>query len=523
MRLLPVGLLLFALTLGCCAGEPEAPAPRPNILFAVADDISFPHMSAYGTSWVSTPGFDRVAREGLLFSRAYTPNAKCAPSRSIILTGRHSWQLGAAANHWPYFPEEFRTYAEALSEHGYHVGYTGKGWAPGKAGEIDGRPRELAGRAFQAHKTTPPAEHVSDNDYAANFEAFLEAREEEQPFCFWYGGLEPHRAYEFGAGVGDDGRQPSDVDAVPAYWPDSDTVRTDMLDYAFEIEHFDRHLQRMLALLEEEGELDRTLVIVTSDNGMPFPRAKGQAYETSNHMPLAVRWPAGIDRPGRTVEDFVSFVDFAPTFLEVAGVDEQQSGMQPIEGRSLTDLFRTGRAVPPRDHVLVGKERHDVGRPNDQGYPIRGIVTDGWLFLLNFEPDRWPAGNPETGYLNTDGSPTKTEILDMRRSGANARYWASSFGKRRREELYHLERDPACLDDLAADPAQAVRKRQLRGRLLDALEAQADPRVIGEGHVFDEYLYSDESGRGFYERFMRGEDLNAGWVQPTDFEKEAVE
>ena len=219
----------------------------------------------------------------------------------------------------------------------------------------------------------------------------------------------------------------------------------------------------------------------------------------------------------------MSFVDFAPTFLEVAGVDEQQSGMQPIEGRSLTDLFRTGRAVPPRDHVLVGKERHDVGRPNDQGYPIRGIVTDGWLFLLNFEPDRWPAGNPETGYLNTDGSPTKTEILDMRRSGANARYWASSFGKRPREELYHLESDPACLDDLAADPAQAVRKRQLRGRLLDALEAQADPRVIGEGHVFDEYLYSDESGRGFYERFMRGEDLNAGWVQPTDFEKEAVE
>ena len=115
-------LLLPLLLLGCRSALDQDPKPRPNILFAVADDISFPHMGAYGPSWVSTPGFDRVAQEGLLFSRAYTPNAKCAPSRSIILTGRHSWQLGAAANHWPYFPEEFRTYAEALSEHGYHVG-----------------------------------------------------------------------------------------------------------------------------------------------------------------------------------------------------------------------------------------------------------------------------------------------------------------------------------------------------------------------------------------------------------------
>jgi hypothetical protein len=173
--------------------------------------------------------------------------------------------------------------------------------------------------------------------------------------------------------------------------------------------------------------------------------------------------------------------------------------------------------------VLVGKERHDVGRPNDQGYPIRGIVTDEWLFLINFEPDRWPAGNPETGYLNTDGSPTKTTILEMRRSGAEARYWELAFGKRPREELYHLGRDPACVENLAVDPAQAARKRQLRGRLLDALEAQGDPRLRGEGHLFDEYRYSDRGGRGFYERHVGGENPRAGWVEPTDFETEPLE
>ena len=526
MRAPALTLLLATLGAAGCQAPPEEPAAPPNILFAIADDVSYPHMGAYGTSWVRTPAFDRVAREGVLFNRAYTPNAKCAPSRSIILTGRHSWQLGAAANHWPYFPQEYRTYAEALAEHGYHVGYTGKGWAPGVAVDADGKRRELAGTPFQEHKATPPAEHISDNDYAANFAAFLDARPEGQPFCFWYGAHEPHRAYQYGVGVSQGGRQPADVDSAPPFWPDTETVRTDMLDYAFEIEHFDRHLERMLALLEERGELGRTLVVVTADNGMPFPRAKGQAYEISNHMPLAAMWPDGIARPGRTVDDVVSFTDLAPTFLEVAGLTEAESGMQPIVGRSVLDLLRSGRdgqIDPTRDHALVGKERHDVGRPRDQGYPVRGIVADGWLFLMNFEPDRWPAGNPETGYLNTDGSPTKTAILDLRRSGDERRYWDLAFGRRPREELYDLRRDPACVDDLAADPAQAGRKLRLRERLLDDLEAQGDPRLKGMGHLFDEHPYADESGRRFYERFTRGESVTAGWVEPTDFEPEPVE
>ena len=94
-------------------------AERPNILFCIADDASYPHMGAYGCDWVKTPAFDRVARQGLLFTRAYTPNAKCAPSRACILTGRNSWQLKEACNHIPFFPAEFKSYVEALAEHGY--------------------------------------------------------------------------------------------------------------------------------------------------------------------------------------------------------------------------------------------------------------------------------------------------------------------------------------------------------------------------------------------------------------------
>jgi len=236
--------------------KPEVP-PAPNILLAIADDASFPHMSAYGTRWISTPAFDRVAREGLLFMKAYTPNAKCAPSRACILTGRNSWQLEEACNHWPYFPEKFKAFTEALPQAGYQVGHTAKGWAPGIA-RINGQPRQLIGPAYNEKQTTPPARHISTNDYAENFRDFLDNNNPDRPFFFWYGSTEPHRAYEFGAGIQYGGKKLTDIDRVPDYWPDCDTVRTDMLDYAFEIEYFDRYLAKMLDILKEKNLLENT-------------------------------------------------------------------------------------------------------------------------------------------------------------------------------------------------------------------------------------------------------------------------
>jgi len=501
-------------------------AHRPNILFCIADDASYPHMGAYGCSWVRTPGFDRVARDGVLFSRAYTPNAKCAPSRACILTGRNSWQLEEAANHWCFFPAKFKTYPEALSEHAYFVGFTAKGWGPGVPGEVNGKPRQLTGVPFNAKKVAPPAAHMGNNDYAANFEDFLAARPKDQPFCFWFGGTEPHRAYEFGAGISKGQKRLTDIPKVYPFWPDNEVIRTDLLDYAFELEYFDQHLQRMLRLLETRGLLDDTLVVVTADNGMPFPRIKGQAYDYSNHLPLAMMWPNGIEGPGRRVDDYVSFIDFAPTFLELAGVNQRSSGMQPIEGRSLTDISRSrkvGKVTRGRDSVLIGKERHDVGRPGDAGYPIRGIVRDETLYLCNFEPDRWPAGNPETGYLNCDGSPTKTECIRARTAPGSRQYWEWSFGRRPSEELYDLRVDRDCLRNLADSPQHQDLRKRLREEMFDRLRKQGDPRMFGRGNIFDRYPYADESGRNFYERYMKGEQIKAGWVNPSDFEKKEPE
>jgi hypothetical protein len=280
----------------------------------------------------------------------------------------------------------------------------------------------------------------------------------------------------------------------------------------------------MLDILEKKGELDNTIVIVTADNGMPFPRIKGQAYEYSNHMPLAVMWGKGIRRPGRVIYDMISFIDIAPTLLEAAGIEYQESGMQPLEGKSFADIFSTskdGFIDKERDFVLIGKERHDVGRPGDLGYPIRGIVSRGFLYLVNFMPARWPAGNPETGYLNCDASPAKSWILSLNRSGSAGEYWNQSFGLRDNEELYRIGNDPDCINNLASDNAYNAMHKELRDKLFSELDRQNDPRIKGKGDIFDGYIYADEKTRDFYNRYMRGElsRKSAGWVDTSDFEE----
>jgi N-sulfoglucosamine sulfohydrolase len=485
---------------------------RPNILFCIADDASRAHMHAYGlTDWINTPGFDRVAKEGLLFMNTYTPNAKCSPSRAAILTGRNPWQLEEAANHNPFFPAKFTTVMEALAKHGYATGFTGKGWGPGNPGQVNGQRRELTGKGYSTIKMTAPTRGIFPVNYAANFEAFLNEKPSNQPFCFWYGGFEPHRPYTYGTGVSKGKKKISDIDKVPSYWIDNDSVRNDMLDYAYEVEYFDSHLKSMIELLEKRGELENTIIIVTSDNGMPFPRVKGHVYEDANHLPLAIMWKGHIQTPGRKIEDFISFIDIAPTFLDVAGVDEKTSGMQEITGRSFTDIIKSSNKKlidPKRDHVLIGRERTDPGRPHDWGYPVRGIVKNGFIYTHNYEPDRWPSGDPETGYMDTDNGPTKTAILSAYKRGEHKDLYNLSFAKRGADELYHISTDTFCMKNIAADKSYSSMLQQLKKQMEQELKNQNDPRMIGRGDVFDTYQIAKPDARNYYERFMKGEIKN---------------
>ncbi len=480
------GMLMEAATIR--ADDPD----RPNILFVIADDWGYGHAGAYGCNWVKTPAFDRVAQEGVLFHNAFTNNPKCSPCRASILTGRNTWQLAEACNHFGVFPAKWPVYPDLLEKAGYHVGFTGKGWGPGdfKAG---GFPRNPAGPEYNRFRQKPPLRAMSAIDYARNFEDFLTKREPGQPFCFWYGGQEPHRAYEEGAGLRA-GRDPSEV-TLPAYYPNSPAIRSDFLDYALEVEWFDSHLGRMLKQLEERRELDNTLVVVTSDHGAPFPRIKGQIYEHGVHLPLAIRWGAEVGS-GRVVDDFINVRDFAPTFLQAAGLEPPAS----MSGRSFLDVLRSkksGQVDASRNRLLVGKERHDIGRPDDVGYPVRGLRTPEYLYVRNFAPDRWPAGNPETGYRNCDDGPTKELLLSSFDD-----FYKLSFGRRPAEELYRVDKDPDCMNNLVDDPAFATIKVRLREEMEDRLRKDEDPRILGQGAVFDSYKYTGNRGHS-YEAWLK--------------------
>ncbi len=499
----------------------QAQSERPNILFIILDDAGT-DMSAYGSSYVNTPAFDQIAKAGLLFKKAYTPNAKCAPSRASILTGRNSWQLDAAVNHLPYFPTKFKTFPEVLAAHGYKTGYTGKGWAPGIAETEDNKPRELTGKGYHDLKLNPPTKDISNNDYAANFNAFLEDTNTEEPWSFWVGSLEPHRGYEFDSGTKLGNKTTDMITHFPKYWPDTEVVRKDLLDYAYEIEYMDGQVQRILEIIKQKNMMENTLIIYTSDHGMPFPRVKGNQYENSNHIPLAISWGDRILAKNQTVTDYVSFVDIAPTILEVAEIPWLRSGMQPFAGKSLTDYFDSDVSDlnKGRNFVLVGKERHDTGRPNEEGYPIRGVFKDSMLYIKNYEPQRWPSGNPETGYLNTDGSPTKSVVLNLRRSGENYNYWQLNFGKRPNEELYNLLKDPFCMENLAEEVSWMVAKTYLHDFMVQKLKEQGDWRVHGYGHLYEQFPMTN--GEGFYREYFDGNKTNTGWVSDNDFENNFI-
>lgn len=478
-----VALCLIALT----AGAWSAPAAdRPNILIMMSDDQSFPHASAYGSKMVSTPHFDRVAAQGLLFTNAFCPAPGCSPSRAAFLTGRQIWQIEHAGTHASSFPSRYRSFMDLLAEAGYHTGYVGKGWSPGnwKAG---GREQNPAGQSYR----------VKGQGYEAGFEKFLEERPAGVPFAFWFGSSDPHRGYEKGSGRAS-GKTLEQAE-VPPFLPDTPEVRDDLLDYAFEVERFDRDCGKMLALLKATGEYDRTIIIVTSDNGMPFPYAKANCTEFGIHMPLAIAWKAGAPG-GRSSDALLSFVDLTATIHEATGI-KAPAGLH-LAGRSLLGLLRgAGDAPVHRDAVFAGRERHSSSRYNTLGYPQRCIRTGRYLFIRNFKPERWPAGpgrrlagkpgsppGPEHGgYHDIDGCPTLGFLVKHRDDPVIGRFFHLAVDKRPAEELYDIVADPGCLHNLADDPDHAATARTLRERLDAHLRKTGDPRVTGNGDIFETY------------------------------------
>ncbi|MFT4587780.1 MAG: arylsulfatase A-like enzyme [Limisphaerales bacterium] len=443
---------------------------RPNIVFLMADDWSFPHAGALGDSVVKTPHFDRVAREGVLFPNAFVSTPSCTPSRLSILAGQHHWRLREGDSLGGSLREEYDVYTEMLQKAGYRIGRYGKGVWPSKHSF---RKRDSFGERFKS------------------FDEFVEAREGSEPFCFWFGGSDPHRPYELGVGA----KSGIDLDKItpPACLPNTETVRSDVADYYWEVQRFDRQVGEVLSRLETMGELENTIVVVSGDNGMPFPRCKATLYDLGTRVPLAVRWGAKVTA-GRTVEDFVNLCDFAPTFLEAAGLKPGSA----MTGKSLLRILqssKSGQVDPGRSFVLTGMERHVYSNPS------RAIRNEDFLYIRKFDSANWPTGevtghNPTYDFakqpwptepgafsFNIDPGPAK-QFLRLNRDEAGVKRLAGlSFGGHANEELYDLRKDPDQLSNVASQPAYRKTRERMRRQLIAELIKSKDPRIAIEGYT----------------------------------------
>ncbi len=452
-------------------GEKKTEKQRPNILFCIADDWGWPHAGVYGDEVVKTPAFDRLAAEGVLFDNAFVSSPSCTPSRGAVLTGQHFWRLEEGANLWSTLDRKIPVYPLLLQQAGYFVGSWRKSWGPGnlKAGGYD---------------TLLPA----GKKYPKGFEQFLSARPEGSPFCFWLGASDPHRPYDKGSGAASG--IPVDNIQVPGFYPDVEEIRSDIADYYAEVNRFDADVARAIFLLDSIGELDNTIIVVTGDHGMPFPRCKGNLYDMGVKVPLVVRW--GGAQKAR-VSDFVSLTDLAPTFLQMAGVEVPEQ----MTGRSLVPFLQAGQSQPKQDrsYAVFGRERHTPAQlaPSMDGYPSRAIRTEEYLYIRNFHPERWPAGvpagatHPMNAFSDSDNGPTKTFLLENKEQ--YGQYFDWNFGKRPAEELYQIADDPYQLTNLAQDENYSSVKEKLSTQLINVLVETKDPRLVDSGIDFDDYPY----------------------------------
>ena len=378
---------------------------RPNIVMMISDDHSVPDLGCYGNDALNTPALDGMAAEGIRFNRAYADSPQCSPSRAALLTGRTPHAAGASRLHSPVLPR-VPTIVELLKQEGYYTG------------------------AFKKVHQEPIKKQFDYYGGArARFSEFFRKRPKTKPFFLWFGSLNPHRPYS--RGLLSARHRPEEVE-VPEYLPDTLQVRKDLARYYKKIETFDDKCRKIMSFLERDDLVEDTMLVMYSDNGLPFPRGKGTLYEPGINVPLLIRWP-GVITPGRVSDALVSGVDLPATFLDAAGVELPAN----TQGRSMLPYLK-GEEDTVRDLAFSERNWHD------NWDPMRCIIDGRYKLIQNFRP--------EVGYQPTvdiRNSPSYKSILELGKRELPKRlqfYFAES---RPRTELYDLQEDPGEWNNLA--------------------------------------------------------------------------
>jgi arylsulfatase A-like enzyme len=514
-----------------------AKSSRLNILFCFADDWGR-YANVYSkietrpsiNQLLKTPVLDRMAREGAMFKNAFVTAPSCTPCRSSLLSGQYFFRTGRGAIlQGAIWDPSIPSYPLMLLDAGYHIGETYKVWSPGTPNDAPyGAGKygyEKAGNDYNnfSENTTKmvrdgmPFETAKEkilSQVRGNFDAFLADRKPGQPFCYWFGPTLTHRAWEKGSGKALWDINPDDLKGkLPKFMPDVPEVREDFTDYMGEIQAWDAGVGVLIKRLEEIGEMENTVIVISGDHGMPgVPGGKCNLYDFGVGVALLARVP-GV-KGGRILDDFVNLMDLAPTFLDIGGV----KAPDVMTGRSFWNVLKSdksGQIDPSRTWVVTGRERHvGAARDGNLPYPHRAIRTKDFLYVRNFAPDRWPMGSPKevtdteapsasvlaqntfAAFADMDASPTKAWLIGQRNEPAWQWHYNYAFGKRPAEQLFDLKNDPDQIKNLATDPAYAAVRQDMSTRLMKVLTDARDPRVVGEDCIFEHSPYTDEQAAG---------------------------
>ena len=448
-------LSLLAAAWICTADLVAAENSRPNILWLSTEDIS-PHLGCYGDPHAITPTLDRLAGEGVLYSNAFTTAGVCAPNRTCIITGMYQSSIGG--HHMrckTILPDNIQCFPVYLAEAGYYC--------------------------TNNSKTDYNFEWPRSVWHESGGKAHWRNRAEGQPFFAVFNFTGTHEGTIRATGstydaltkrLTPDQRQDPDKLTLPPYYPDTSVSRNDWKKNYELITAMDYWVAEMLGQLEEDGLADDTIVFFWSDHGVGLPRAKRWLYDSGTHVPLIVRVPAKFRAgsqaaPGVVDDQLVSSIDFAPTVLNLAGVEIPPH----MQGR----VFLGENLTSPRKYVYGARDRMD------ERYDIIRMVRDHrYRFIRNYEPFK-----AYYQYMNTpEGGPTMQELRRLHALGqlpAAAEFFMAET--KPVEELYDLENDPHEINNLADSPEHQEILLRMRAAHVKWILATKDLGLIPEPEI----------------------------------------
>jgi N-sulfoglucosamine sulfohydrolase len=454
--------ILSAGAAGTAPQTATSPVRRPNIVWISNEDMS-PHLGVYGDRSARTPVLDRLARESVRYTRAFTTAPVCAPSRAAIITGMYQTSIGAqhmrtTEDRVPELPGPYLAvppfYVKAFPEYLRAAGYY------------------TTNRAKTDYQFGVPFTIWDEVGRTAHWR---NRANKDQPFFSVFNLEVTHESQIFPSSPARKGKplvtDPRELE-VPPYYPDTPVVREELARMYDNIADMDAQVGEILKQLEDDGLMDNTIVFYWSDHGDGVPRAKRSLYDSGLRVPLMIRWPKPLGSPvvpGSVRDELVSFIDLAPTVLALAGVDIPAH----MQGRALLGRH----AAPAPELVFAARDRMDIE------YDMMRSARDArFLYIRNFSPELPYAGH--ITYRNQSAIMQEWLRLQAERKLAGpAALWMRT--SRPAEELYDTQADPYQVRDLSADPAHRSTLARMRAAVTTWMTRTGDQGLINEAEMID--------------------------------------